>query len=38
MGTAELAAPRILIVDDTADARRTLARLVETEGFEPHEA
>jgi CheY-like chemotaxis protein len=38
MGTVELAAPRILIVDDTADARRTLARLLETEGFEPHEA
>ncbi len=38
MCTADLQAPRVLIVDDLPEARRTLARLLETEGFEPEEA
>lgn len=38
MCTSDRRAPRVLIVDDMADARRTLARLLETEGFEPQEA
>ena len=38
MSTSDRRAPRVLIVDDMADARHTLARLLETEGFEPQEA
>jgi DNA-binding NtrC family response regulator len=38
MSISDLRTPRVLIVDDVADARRTLVRLLETEGFEPQEA
>lgn len=38
MGTLNRRTPRILIVDDMADARRVLARLLEAEGFEAQEA
>ncbi len=38
MSASDPQAPRVLIVDDMPDARRTLARLLETEGFEPQEA
>ena len=38
MSTSDRRAPRVLIVDDMADARRTLSRLLEAEGFEPLEA
>jgi CheY-like chemotaxis protein len=38
MSASDPQASRVLIVDDVPDARRTLARLLETEGFEPQEA
>ena len=38
MCTSDQRVPRVLVVDDMADARRTLARLLEAEGFEPQEA
>ncbi|MFH0982020.1 MAG: sigma-54 dependent transcriptional regulator [Planctomycetota bacterium] len=38
MCTADLQALRVLIVDDLPEARRTLSRLLETEGLEPQEA